>query len=116
MADFTYDEDLFSDLFKDANGFRPRSHRFYDASPAEKQVIWDGLLEDLEAENIRYEEERKRNVADFEKLVEQNIQMGASDRKTAIQWLVDAEGDDFYDEGYFHYCYGLPYGYVKLAA
>ena len=40
---YTYSEELFSDFHKDAYGFRPRNHRFYDAdtTPAEKQEIWD---------------------------------------------------------------------------
>ena len=111
---FTYDEDSFSDLYKDVYGFRPRQNPFYnpETTPEERQQIWDSLCEDLDRENKRIEEERQINTIDFEKIVQQNIKMGSVDRKTAIQWLVDAEGDDFYDYGYMEYNYGLPYGYI----
>lgn len=110
---FTYDEDIFSDLYKDVYGFRPRSHRFYDASPAEKQAIWDDLLVELDREVQAQRELEESNIVDFERLVAQNIEMGAVDRKTAVKWMIDAE-DDLYAEGdldYFKYLYGLPYGY-----
>ncbi len=111
--EFTYCEDTYSDLYKEVNGFRPRNTRFFDATPEEKQRIWDSLLEDLDVENQRIQEAEQENIADFEKLVQQNIELGAGDRKTAIQWLIDAE-DDVYVEGdldYFRFLYGLPYNY-----
>lgn len=113
MSVYTYDEEIFSDLHKDVYGFRPRGHAFYSADPAEKQRIWDDLLVDLDAENQRFAEQQRQNVADFERLVAQNVKHGAVDRKTAIQWLIDAEGDDFYDYGYMEYNYGLPYGFLE---
>ena len=56
---FTYDEDLFSDLHKDTYGFRPRTHRFYEAPPEEKQEIWNFVCEELKQE-IKYQEEAKK--------------------------------------------------------
>ena len=34
---YTFEDNLFSDLHKDAYGFRPRYHRYYEASDDEKQ-------------------------------------------------------------------------------
>jgi len=34
---YTFDENIFSDLYKDAYGVRPRGHAFYTASNEEKQ-------------------------------------------------------------------------------
>ena len=45
---YTYDESIFSDLYKDTYGSRPWDHFFYSATPAEKQEIWDDLLEEME--------------------------------------------------------------------
>ena len=54
---FTYDDDTYSDHFKDANGFRPRGilwDQWMAQSPAEKQKEWDRLqekiIEDIERE------------------------------------------------------------------
>jgi len=47
---FTYDDDTYSDHFKDANGFRPRGilwDNFMAKSPAEKQKEWDRLQEKI---------------------------------------------------------------------
>jgi len=111
MSEYTYDEDIFSDLYKDVNGFRPRSHEFYDATPARKQEIWESLLEDLDRENEYQRQLNAEAVISFERILISMITMGAPDRLTAIKWLVDAE-DDFYDYGYMEYNYGLPYGYI----
>jgi len=110
---YTYDEQTFSDLYKDVNGFRPRSHEFYTATPDRKQVIWESLIEDLESENNRIQDRRNKSVTLFESLVDKTISMGATDRKTAVQWLVDAEDDDFYDYGYMEFKYDLPCGYIQ---
>lgn len=93
---YTYDEDIFSDLHKDAYGFRPRDHEFYDATPDRKQEIWDyfcGIVE----ENIAAEREnQERAVRDFEQEVQNTIGLGASDRATALRWMT--QNDLFYHE------------------
>ena len=50
MQNFTYSDELYSDLFKDANGFRPRGmlfDRWMAKSPAEKQREWDSLQAEI---------------------------------------------------------------------
>ena len=45
-ATYTYDEDCYSDLYKDVYGFRPRGavwEHWKNMTPAEKQVQWDYL-------------------------------------------------------------------------
>lgn len=118
MAKYTYDEQIFSDLYKDVYGFRPRSHRFYDdnATPDQKQAIWDDLLEDLDRENREYEERRNRAITDFEALVGRTMQDNEINRAAAIRWLMDAEDDPYMDEDYFRYTYDLPFGYDLQAA
>ena len=90
---FTYDENIFSDLHKDARGFRPRGHEFYTATPERKQEIWDAMLVELEDE---IENERRGQIVAqrrFEELVTETIAVGAGDRDTAIRWILEAEGD-----------------------
>jgi hypothetical protein len=61
-----------------------------------------------EREMERYEQAQKDNIADFERLVKQNMDVGAKDRAEAIQWLIDAEEDEYMEDGYFRYLYGIP--------
>lgn len=115
--EYTYCEDTFSDLYKDANGFRPRYHEFYweETTADRKQEIWDATLEDLDDEMKRIEQMHKDAVVAFEALIEQTIAMGAIDKINALGWLRSAEDDDYmkFDDGYFEYTYHLPYGYLK---
>ena len=48
--DFYYSDELYSDLFKDVNGFRPRGQlweQWCNKTPAQKQKEWDALLDQL---------------------------------------------------------------------
>jgi N-formylglutamate amidohydrolase len=89
MTQFTYDTDLFSDLHKDANGFRPNGgHEFYRATPERKQEIWD-FYQAMVAEEIeRTRREEEASADAFEAQITNMISLGAGDRKTAIRWLV----------------------------
>ena len=91
---FTFDDALVSDLHKDARGFRPHSDYMQDwkeASSAEKQKIWDGLLRELQ-DSLDYEEQEKARCVDkFEMLISQTIGYGAADRETALRWLTSSE-------------------------
>lgn len=115
---FTYSDELYSDLHKDARGFRPGNsgYDYWDnLTPAEKQVQWDGLVREM---NERYEEEQaeeKQAVIAFEAAVDQVIESGAIDRDQAIVWMVQAENDPymFADPDFFCYKHGLPYGYLR---
>ena len=114
---YTFDINSFSDLHKDAMGFRP-SQGFYQwietANDDELQAEWDSLLQALDRRN-RLEAEREQiAIAKFEAAVALTIASGANDRATAIQWLKDAEGDQYVaDEEYFEYLNGIPYGYIS---
>lgn len=94
---YTYSEELFSDFHKDAFGFRPRNHRFYDAdtTPAEKQEIWDytgRVMEQAIADEKAREEE---DLKSFEEEIESVISYGAGDRTTALRWMTQ-------DETFYH--------------
>jgi len=90
---YTYSEELFSDFHKDAYGFRPRNHRFYDAdtTPAEKQEIWDATgraFDRRQAEEARREEEA---LADFKAQITKVIEAGAGNRINALRWMTSSE-------------------------
>lgn len=114
--EFTFDYDCFSDLYKDVNGFRPRSHRFYmpETTDEERQEIWDDMCEELdrvlEADKLREEQD----VEAFKALIQKTIEMGAEDEEQALRWI--SSNGTFYNsqcvEG-FVWEYGIlftPYG------
>lgn len=96
MSKFTFEYDLFSDLHKDAYGFRPRYHSFYDESTTdeERQVIWDDTIVALEQAMAAEAEHKARCLRDFEALVQKTIELGARDEETALRWLTSDE--EFY--------------------
>ena len=51
---YSYSNELYSDLFKDVNGFRPRGllmESWNSKSPSEKQKEWDMLCDSLNSED-----------------------------------------------------------------
>ena len=90
---YTFSEELFSDFHKDAYGFRPRGHRFYDAdtTPAEKQEIWDATgraFDRRQAEEAQMEEEA---LAEFKAQITKVIEAGAGNRINALRWMTSNE-------------------------
>lgn len=109
MTDFTYDDELFSDFYKDVNGVRPRNHPFYAAEPAEKQAMWDQLMKQHEAEMERYHAAQNEGVERFEAKVLEMIEVGTPDREAAIRWLAQGAPGGL---DYLEYTFNLPYGYL----
>jgi hypothetical protein len=112
---FTYDDNLYSDLYKDAWGVRPGEwgYKYWNSlSPAEKQVQWDYLIGEM---NKRCDEEaamEKLAISRFEAQIQHWIEIGAKTREDAIRWFHQAE-DTNGDNDYLCYRLGLPYGYVN---
>lgn len=116
---YTFDDDIISDLHKDAYGFRPRQDFWVwwdNASDDEKQAEWDSLLAALERAVKEEREQEERAIAKFETLVATTIATGAGDRETALRWIMDGSrcGRDG-DWDFLCYEYGLPYGYFRNA-
>lgn len=111
----TYSDELYSDLHKDARGFRPgeSGYNYWTSlSPAEKQIQWDGLIRELDQRYAEEQAAEKSAIERFEAQIAAWIQAGARTRETAIRWIHDAE-DTNGDGDYLCYRLGLPYGYVK---
>ena len=108
---YTFDENLISDLHKDALGFRPDASfmsSFAAFSADDKQAVWDRLLVALEKSIKDEEEEYKSNIERFEKRID-NLMHDGTTRARMAQWLInyskDVEGSE--------YELGLPFGYLK---
>ena len=111
---FTYDENSYSDLHKDALGFRPIESswiRWCAMSQEEKQTEWDSLCGILD--RVMKDEKAAEivAVAEFESRLFQLIGLGAKDRETAIKWVFDAE--EAYDYDHLCFALGLPCNYLK---
>lgn len=105
---YTFSEDIFSDLYKDVYGFRPRDHRFYGECDEEKQKIWDELIHQLEynqKEEARHEAE---NLVKFRELIRSVMDTASCNWKTALRYLVDGENLDVnFELDYFLWNQGI---------
>ena len=93
---YDFDDNIFSDLHKDAYGFRPRGHEYYEAAPARKQEIWVKVCEDLEVAQDEEGRRAQEAIAEFEAEIQENIEYGAGDRKTALRWMTQWALHRFY--------------------
>ena len=116
---YTYSEELFSDFHKDAYGFRPRDHRFYDTdtTPAEKQEIWDATGRAFAWRQAEEEAAELEAIAKFETELS-DIEVLAGDRETAIRWFVESlelnEIDLMYGGNKICWQLGLPYSMANI--
>jgi len=115
MTDLEQAQCTYWDMYKDAYGHRPRG---VDTSG------W--TLADFEQEfaslgSVIQREEADRKVAEdeaiekFEQHVLNTICMGARDRETALNWIMDASNANG-DWDYLCWDLGLPYHYFRKAA
>ena len=109
---YTYSDQLYSDLHKDAYGFRPGMYGYHlwDAMNADqKQAEWDRLLVALN-DSIVLEQLRETEAKlVFEEKIARLMEVNVISRKAAVQQLYD-EMEFQYDYGYADYTFGLPYG------
>ena len=118
---FTFDGDPVSDLHKDAYGFRPDGAfwtRWNAASDADKQHIWDCLLEALDFTVNLEANEKIAALNAFELEVVTALDLGASSRDVAVRWVVESMMLTEFDLSYggSHICYikELPYSMAPL--
>jgi len=112
---YSYDMDSFSDLHKEAYGFRP-SESFWQwanaATPTQLQSRWDDLANSAK---LRYQEQCDMEAA---ALVELQIQLDSTMREhgvsivTAIRWLHDAHETNG-DNHYLDYKLGVKYDTIN---
>jgi hypothetical protein len=99
MTDYTFDENIVSDLHKDAYGFRPSvawMHAWETSTDEEKQGIWDSLIEEMKESMDRERRMAEQAVADFESDLATIMFLGAGDRATALRWMTQDE--EFYND------------------
>jgi len=109
---------VFSDLHKDALGFRPRDRACLFTSVEDFDQTWEYLLKELDAANAAEAAAEKMAIARFQERVELTTSIVINATKAdAIRLMVDADGllDDFRagDLDYIDYHWGLPYGHLR---
>jgi len=120
MTVYTFDEQIVSDLHKDARGYRPSNSwwQMWNAlGDAEKQNVWDGLLNELDVEMTRERKDKARASLALTERLEQMYQLGAKTEVQALQWIMEAEEfsdiDLQYGASYFCFHFGLSYSAEK---
>jgi hypothetical protein len=113
---YTFDEQIVSDLHKDARGFRPSQswwEMWNESHPSRKQEIWDALCEEL---SEAMDSERRAQAAaltEFEAQIKAMKKLGAETTRQAIKWVFHSEKMDRYDlqygADYVAYHFGMAY-------
>lgn len=113
---YTFDENIVSDLHKDARGYRPREMwwaEWNNGSDDDRQSIWDDLCRELEEEIRREQFLQEEAARAFEKRILDTQVLGAIDEDTAIRWIVQSmnldEYDILYGANYVLWEFGLSY-------
>ena len=113
---YTYDEQIVSDLHKDARGYRPDEYfweEWTQCGDDTRQSMWDNLLNELAAENARQKDAYARAEIAFHQRIQGAMLVGAKDELTAIRWILEAEAfteiDMAYGSDYMAFHFGLPY-------
>ena len=109
MTQYDFCDDTFSDLHKDVYGFRPRGiiMENWNMMPDEqKQVRWDELCEELEANEKADRIALRNNIASHQNSVQNVIDVGAGDRATAISRMVSEE-EFYHSQDVEHYVWNL---------
>ena len=113
---YTFDEQIVSDLHKDARGYRPDEYfweEWTQCGDDTRQSMWDTLLEELAAELARERDAYARAEIEFHQRVQGAMLLGAADELTAIRWILEAEqftdNDLAYGSDYVAFHFGLPY-------
>ncbi len=113
---FTYSDDLYSDLHKDAYGFRPRGESaWWSMTPAQKQVEWDYLCEKIEADMKWEAIEQEKACKAFMVRVADLIKCGAGNEATALRWIAESyecAGMNGSTRDEIEYNCGLPWGWL----
>ena len=107
-----------SDLYKDVNGFRPRSYNFEKWSFQELTDFVNDLSDQADEQRRQEQEWSEICLVEFKKNLQTVIDSGAGNRKTALRWMLQGDmGDDtqldLYAIEYFTMARGIdntPYG------
>ena len=100
MKDFKRNEVLswISDLYKDVYGIRPRGYNFHEWSFNELSEFVNDLSQQAEDDRKHEENMAKEAEIEFNKRIQEIINLGAGNRETALRWMLQGDmGDEELD-------------------
>ena len=103
------------DMYKDAYGVRPRGVDTSGWTLEQFEAEFADLGRVIEQEDAQRKTAEAEAIAKFEQHVTNTICMGARNRETALNWIMDASNANG-DWEYFCFTEGLPYKYFKQVA
>jgi len=113
---YTFDDNIVSDLHKDARGFRPSEYFWeeWTQSPDNaKQQIWDSLCIEMEQSMEEQKAAEAAALVEFRNNVRQAVRFCNIDWRGAVRFLADADGKNIEDDDqtfdYFLWSNGLGY-------
>lgn len=115
-----FDMQIWSDLYRDAHGFRPRFD-LSNYSAAELDALWLSTYAALEDSMEQDERNELEAELEFDSALQRLMGLGAGSLRQAFRWLLDAEGVDLrnlsagevkYELEGFCWSFGLPFRMV----
>ena len=103
---FTYSDDIVSDLHKDARGYRPTEYfweEWTQSPPESKQLVWDILCEELEIRNADDAAAEARSLNKFRESVRNTMNYCNCKWNKAVEFLCVADGDNINCDQSFDY-------------
>ena len=94
---YTFDDNIISDLHKDARGFRPSEYFWeeWTQSPDDvKQKIWDNLIDEMNRAMEQQKKDEAAALVEFRKTVAAQMQFCGVKWTKAVEYLADAEDND----------------------
>ena len=104
-------QSIYSDMYKDAHGFRPRHVDTFHWTEEMFSEEFAALELVIRQEELLRAFAEGKAAARFEARVDDLMATGAKDAETAIRWIMEAEGANG-DQAFAEYLLGLPYGYI----
>jgi hypothetical protein len=108
-------QSIYSDMYKDAHGFRPRHVDTFHWTEEMFVAEFEALELVIRQEELQRAFAEGKAAARFEARVDDLMATGAKDAETAIRWIMEAEGANG-DQAFAEYLLGLPYGYITKIA
>jgi len=112
---YTFDNNIISDLHKDARGYRP-SQGFWEGwntmGDDTKQSVWDMLIEELNESMEMEKIQEEQALITFRKLVRKTMDLCSCKWNDAIRMLCDTYGQDYKcDQDLMHFLWSHDIGY-----
>lgn len=113
---YTFDNNIVSDLHKDARGFRPSEYFWEEwdqCGDDNRQAMWDNLINEFNATVAAERDSQAAALENFRVQIKAQRKLGAETERQAIKWIFHAEKMDRYDlqygADYVAYHFGMSY-------